>query len=124
MKEQLDQETTLQQLKELVHHFARERDWVQFHTPKNLSMAIAAEAAELMEHFLWKEGVESFEVLQDPVKGREIAEELADIFIFALEFATIAQIDLARVIQEKMKVNALKYPVEKAKGRSEKYTDL
>lgn len=119
-----DTSTSLQQLKEEIKAFAVERDWEQFHTPKNLSMAIAAEAAELMEHFLWKEGVESVDVLQDPLKHQQIAEELADILIFSLEFANIAQMDVASIIREKMKANAVKYPVEKAKGRADKYTEL
>jgi len=87
-------------------------------------MAIAAEAAELMEHFLWKESGESVDVLIDPVKRQQIAEELADILIFSLEFANITKLDVASIIQEKMEINAQKYPVEKAKGRSDKYTEL
>ena len=119
-----DTSTSLQQLKEEIKAFAVERDWEQFHTPKNLSMAIAAEAAELMEHFLWKEGTESVDVLQDPLKRQQIAEELADILIFSLEFANIAEMDVATIIRAKMKANAIKYPVEKAKGRADKYTEL
>ena len=119
-----DSRTPLQELKAQVKAFAEERDWEQFHTPKNLSMAIAAEAAELMEHFLWKDDAGSFGVLDDPAKGKEIEGELADILIFALEFANIADLDVATVIEEKMRANAVKYPVDKAKGRAEKYTDL
>ena len=124
MKSNQDSLVTLAKLKKTIQEFAVERDWEQFHTPKNLSMAIAAEAAELMEHFLWKEGRESFDVLDIKKKRNEIAEELADILIFSLEFANIAKMDVASIIEEKMKTNALKYPVEKAKGRADKYTEL
>ncbi|MCB1123617.1 MAG: nucleotide pyrophosphohydrolase [Verrucomicrobiae bacterium] len=119
-----DSATTLQDLKDKIKTFAVERDWEQFHTPKNLSMAIAAEAAELMEHFLWQEGNESLETLQDPRKRLKIEEELADILIFSLEFANICQLDVATIIRKKMETNAEKYPVEKAKGRADKYTEL
>jgi NTP pyrophosphatase (non-canonical NTP hydrolase) len=119
-----DSEFSVQKLKDAIKAFSVERDWEQFHTPKNLSMAIAAEAAELMEHFLWKEGQESVEILHDPAKQQQIAEELADILIFALEFANITKLDVATIIQEKMETNARKYPVEKSKGRADKYTEL
>lgn len=119
-----DLTVTIQMLKDKIKAFARERDWEQFHTPKNLSMAIAAEAAELMEHYLWKDGNESMEILKDARRRNEIEEELADILIFSLEFANICQLDVATVIEKKMKANARKYPVEKAKGRADKYTEL
>ena len=124
MSDPQDNEVKLQELKDEIQAFASERDWEQFHTPKNLSMAIAAEAAELMEHFLWHEGKQSFDVLQDPKKHQEIAEELADIIIYSMEFANITKLDIATIIRDKMKSNAEKYPVEKAKGRADKYTDL
>lgn len=124
MSDRQDQEITLQKVKDAIQSFASERDWEQFHTPKNLSMAIAAEAAELMEHFLWHDGQQSFDALDNPKKQQAIAEELADIIIYALEFANITQLDVATIIQAKMKANAEKYPVEKAKGRADKYTEL
>tara|TARA_B100000809_G_C14956968_1_gene465963 strand:+ start:450 stop:824 length:375 start_codon:yes stop_codon:yes gene_type:complete len=124
MKPDQDSEITIQNLKAAIKAFAVERDWEQFHTPKNLSMAIAAEAAELMEPFLWKNGNDSFDLLKDATKHQQIAEELADILIFSLEFANIAKMDVATIIKEKMKINARKYPVEKAKGRADKYTEL
>jgi dCTP diphosphatase len=119
-----DSATTVAQLKERVLAFARERDWQQFHAPKNLSMALAAEAAELMEHFLWATPEESREVALDPAKRARIAEELADVVIYALEFANATGMDLAAAIGAKMEANARKYPVEKARGRSAKYTEL
>jgi dCTP diphosphatase len=119
-----DATTTTGELKAKLLAFVRERDWEQFHAPKNLSMALAAEAAELMEHFLWATPEQSHAVVQDPAKRAKIAEELADVVIYALEFANATQLDLAAAIEAKMLANALKYPVEKARGRSEKYTDL
>lgn len=119
-----DANTDIQSLKDRILDFARERDWEQFHSPKNLSMAIATEAAELMEHFLWQTAESSRkEVLTEPLREK-ITEEIADILIFAIEFANVAEIDIASAICKKMEKNAEKYPVSKAKGRSEKYTDL
>jgi len=119
-----DSTATVSQLKERVLAFARERDWEQFHAPKNLSMALAAEAAELMEHFLWAGPEESRRVASDPAKRAMIAEELADVVIYSLEFANATGLDLTQAIEAKMAANAIKYPVDKAKGRSAKYTEL
>jgi len=119
-----DSQTTVAELKRKILDFARERDWEQFHAPKNLSMALAAEAGELMEHFLWDSPEKSKLVVQDPNKRVKISEELADVIIYALEFANMAQIDVAAAIENKMQLNAKKYPVEKAKGNSAKYTEL
>lgn len=119
-----DPHVTLSKLKAKVQSFASERDWLQFHSPKNLSMALAAEAGELMELFLWKDSNESRAFARNPAKRSEICDELADIAIYTLEFANVAGIDLASAIEAKMRKNARKYPVEKARGRSDKYTDL
>ncbi len=119
-----DSTTTIAELKSRVLAFARERDWEQFHAPKNLSMALAAEAGELMEHFLWSTPEASRDVVNDPAKRAKIAEELADVVIYALEFANVTGLDVAAVIEAKIAANAQKYPVEKAKGRSDKYTEL
>jgi NTP pyrophosphatase (non-canonical NTP hydrolase) len=119
-----DATTTLADLKHRVLAFVRERDWEQFHSPKNLSMALAAEAAELMEHFLWTEHASSHSRAQEAARRCEIADELADVVIYALEFANITGIDLAAAIEAKLAANAKKYPVEKARGRADKYTEL
>jgi len=119
-----DKDTQLQEIKERVLAFAQERDWEQFHSPKNLSMAIAAEAAELMEHFLWQSTEASHDDMGAEKLRAKVGEELADVFIFAIEFANITGIDIAATIEAKMNRNAEKYPVEKAKGRSVKYTEL
>jgi dCTP diphosphatase len=119
-----DDSATLAQLKDRVLAFAREREWEQFHSPKNLSMALAAEAGELMEHFLWSTAEESAARAVEPARRTRIGEELADIVIYALEFANITGLDVAAAIEDKLHKNAAKYPVEKARGRSEKYTEL
>lgn len=119
-----DAHTSVAELKGRILDFAKARDWEQFHSPKNLSMALAAEAGELMEHFLWATPEASQAIAQDTVKRKKIEEELADVIIYALEFANMTGIDVAAVIEAKMAANALKYPVEKARGRSDKYTEL
>ncbi len=117
----LDEVRTLKELKKAVAAFARERDWERFHAPKNLSMAMAAEAGELMEHFLWADAEQSHQTAKN---SKEVADELADVVIYALEFANITGLDLASAIEAKMGENARKYPVEKARGNSRKYTEL
>ena len=124
MKPLTDPTTTIADLKSRVLAFARERDWEQFHAPKNLSMALAAEAGELMEHFLWATPEQSSAIAKDPAKRGKIEDELADVVIYALEFANAAGMDVAAAIGRKMAQNAKKYPVEKSRGRSNKYTEL
>ena len=120
-----DAKTTVGEIKARVLAFARERDWEQFHAPKNLSMALAAEAGELMEHFLWDTPEASrTKVAGDAAHREKIEDELADVIIYALEFANMTGIDVAAAIERKMAQNAAKYPVDKAKGRSAKYTEL
>lgn len=116
--------TTFEEFKTRIRLFAEEREWPQFHTPKNLSMALAAEAAELMEHFLWLDSSQSRNLVDDPVKGPKVREEIADILIYALEFANVTGIDLAKAIEDKIRINGIKYPVEKCKGSSKKYNEL
>ena len=99
--------------------FRDERNWKQFHDPKNLAAALGIEAAELNEVFLWKTTEESREVELAKVK-----EELADVLAYALLLANEFGLDPEQIVLEKVKQNALKYPVEKAKGVATKYTDL
>ena len=119
-----DATATVGELKDRVLAFAQERDWEQFHAPKNLSMAMAAEAGELMEHFLWAKSEDSKELVNDPKKRTEIEDELADVIIYGLEFANMSGIDVAAAIERKMAANAAKYPVERSRGNSAKYTEL
>lgn len=124
MKPMTDSTTTVAEMRRKVLSFVHERDWEQFHSPKNLSMALAAEAGELMEHFLWTESKASLAAAHDAKKRPAIEAEIADVVIYALEFANICGIDLAAAVEAKMQANARKYPVEKARGRADKYTEL
>jgi dCTP diphosphatase len=119
-----DAVSTFAEFKERILKFSEEREWGQFHSPKNISMALAAEAAELMEHFLWIDSAQSRALLDDPVKGPKIREELADILIYALEFANRTGIDVSKAIDDKIRVNGIKYPVAKAKGNAKKYDEF
>ena len=120
-----DATTTLADLKSRILAFTRERDWEQFHSPKNLSMALATEAGELMEHFLWLDVDASRALMRDDAARRKkIEDELADVLVYAFEFANSSGIDIAAAIESKMQANARKYPVEKARGNSRKYTEL
>jgi NTP pyrophosphatase (non-canonical NTP hydrolase) len=112
-----DIDTTIADLKTLVRQFVEERAWQPFHSPKNLAMGIAVEAAELMECFLWLDLPGSYEAAQDP-KGREaIADEMADVFCYLLNLSNVIGIDLSEVLRAKMVKNALKYPAEQYKGK-------
>lgn len=124
MKPMQDKTATVAELRERVMAFAREREWEQFHSPKNLSMALAAEAGELMEPFLWTDSAGSLAVVRAPAKRAAIEDEIADVVIYALEFANVCGIDLAAAIEAKLAKNAAKYPVEKARGNAKKYTEL
>lgn len=115
-----DAETTLQQLKDRMDRFVKERDWEQFHSPKNLSMSIAIEAAELMEHFQWLT-VEQSKQLEAAEKS-EIGEELADIVIYSLSLSNVLGLDLSQTIVDKMEKNIRKYPRDRVRGKSHKYT--
>lgn len=112
-----DQTTTVADLRALVQRFVDERDWAQFHSPKNLSMAIAIEAAELMEHFQWLDSAASQEVRHSPDDLKDVREELADIFCFALSFSNALGIDVAEAVRDKLAKNREKYPVERFRGR-------
>lgn len=115
-----DDQTTLQQLKEKMAAFVAERDWQQFHTPKNLSMSISIEAAELMEHFQWLTIEQSKNLEPDALA--DIGEELADIVIYSLSLSNALGLDLSKTVLAKMEKNIRKYPSEKVRGKSHKYT--
>jgi dCTP diphosphatase len=112
-----DDHTTIAALRAEVASFVRERDWEQFHDPKNLSMAIATEAAELMEHFRWVKNDASHDLVRQPEALAGIREELADILAFILAFANAAGIDVSTALRDKMAKNTRKYPPEEFKGR-------
>jgi NTP pyrophosphatase (non-canonical NTP hydrolase) len=103
-----------------VQAFVDERDWRQFHTPKNLAMSLAIEAAELMEHFQWLTVDESIARGRDPSRRGDIADEIADVGCYLLSLANALDIDLSEAIVSKLERNAVKYPVEEFRGRSER----
>lgn len=112
-----DRTVTIAELKELIRAFVDARDWRQFHTPKNLSMSLAIEVAELMEHFQWLTPEESRAVADQPEKLIAVGEELADVLCYALALANELQLDVSDIVQNKMAKNAIKYPAEEYRGR-------
>jgi dCTP diphosphatase len=113
--------SNLTELKHRLRQFADERDWDQFHSPKNLSMALIAEAAELVEHFQWLTEEESSQLNGD--KLEEVRQELADIQIYLVRIADKLNVDLLEAVEEKIKINEEKYPADKVKGQHKKYTE-
>lgn len=105
-----------------IRAFRDERDWKQFHNPKDMAIAISLESSELLEHFLWKTTAESERCLVE--KKQEIVDEIADISMYLFELADNLGIDLLQAMEQKLAKNALKYPVHKAKGSHKKYTEL
>lgn len=112
-----DAETRVETLRESVRRFVAERDWEQFHSPKNLSMSITIEAAELMEHFQWETVSESRFAGADPGRLEAISQEVADIAIYVLSLCNSLNLDLSRAIAAKLKLNREKYPLEKYWGK-------
>ena len=112
-----DAATTIAELKDVVRRFVDERAWQPFHSPKNLAMGIAVEAAELMECFLWLDLPASHEAAKEPAKREAIADEMADVFCYLLNLSNVIGIDLSEALRKKIVKNALKYPAEKYKGK-------
>jgi NTP pyrophosphatase (non-canonical NTP hydrolase) len=112
-----DSTTVVAELRESMARFVAERDWQQFHSPKNLAMALAAEAAEVMEHFLWIDNETSRAVARDPAQLEQIADEIADVAGVVFALCNALGLDLSDSIARKMSKNVLKYPVEKCRGR-------
>ncbi|TWT83782.1 MazG nucleotide pyrophosphohydrolase domain protein [Planctomycetes bacterium CA13] len=105
-----DQETTVAQLRDVVERFVAERNWHSFHNPKNLSMSLAIEAGELMEHFQWLSLDEAALVAADPKRKHDVGEELSDCLAYILAIANAMEIDLTEALKAKMIRNAVKYP--------------
>lgn len=114
-----DSEQVIKNLKKQMARFINERDWQRYHNPKNISMSIAIEAAELMELFQWITAEESLELYRDnPEKRARVKEELADIILYCLSLANVMDIDISQAVADKIKLNEKKYPVEKVKGKN------
>jgi NTP pyrophosphatase (non-canonical NTP hydrolase) len=112
-----DSTTTVAVLKNAMRQFVAERNWEPFHSPKNLSMGAAVEAAELMEHFQWVDNDTSRQVMHDPVKLSEVADEMADVACYLLALSNTLGIDLSEAILAKLAKNAVKYPADRYRGR-------
>lgn len=116
------EEVSLKGLQQMIRQFVDERDWDQFHNPKDLSISLSLEAAEVLEHFQWKNTDEMIAHVKHNKK--EVGEELADVFYWILLLANKLDIDLVDAFKNKMDKNHAKYPVDKAKGSHKKYTEL
>ena len=112
-----DADTTVERLRDAMRAFVAEREWEKYHTPKNLAMSLAIEAAELMEHFQWLGSADSRAVAASPDVLAEVADELADVLCYALSLANVLQIDVSSAVLGKLEKNALKYPAERFRGR-------
>lgn len=112
-----DTDTTLADMRELVRQFVEERSWQPFHSPKNLAMGIAVEAAELMECFLWVDLPTSHEIAREPKKREAIADEMADVACYLFNLSNVLGIDLSDALRAKMIKNAIKYPAEQYRGK-------
>lgn len=104
-----------------LQRFADERDWQQFHTPKNLAIALSVEAAELLERFQWLTDEQSHQLESSPADFEAVRQEMADVQIYLLRLADLLGVDLEQAVRDKMRRNAEKYPVELARGNATKY---
>jgi NTP pyrophosphatase (non-canonical NTP hydrolase) len=112
-----DDRTTVAELRAAMARFVGAREWEQFHSPKNLAMALAVEAAELMEHFLWIDNDASRRIVRDPATRAQVADEIADVSNLIFALCNALDLDLSDVIRAKMARNERKYPVDKCRGK-------
>lgn len=119
----MDSDTTIEDLKIRARDFCRERDWEQYHNPKDLAIGISSEAGELLEIFRFQNNEQCQTIINDPQKGGNVRDELADVLYFTLRFAEVCGIDLSEAFESKLRQNREKYPVEKFKGVNRKYNE-
>jgi len=112
----------MKELAQKLREFAKERDWDQFHSPKNLTMALSVEVCEIVEHFQWLTEEESYQL--NPNKLEKIKEEIGDVMIYLVRLSDKLGIDPLKAAKEKNKINEEKYPAKKVKGSAKKYTEL
>ena len=122
MKLTADSSDPLQALRDALRRFAADRDWDQFHSPKNLALALNVEAGELLEHFQWLTEAQSSALSAE--ERAKVGEELADVLLYLIRLGDKLDLDLIACAREKLRVNAEKYPVDKARGNARKYTQL
>ena len=111
---------SLDDLRARINTFVQERDWEQYHSPKNLAMAMIVEAAELVEHFQWNTIEQSYQLSAE--KREQVSHELADTFVYLLRIAEVTGVDLITATNAKIELNAKKYPADKVRGKNDKYT--
>ena len=116
MDKRKDTVTSVGELKEAVGAFIDARDWSRYHSPKNLAMSIAIEAAEIMEHFQWTTIEEARAAMEDPAVRSEVEEEIADVLIYCLSFVRHTNLDVSKAVLEKLEKNKTRFPGEKIKG--------
>ena len=112
----------VQELQAALRRFAEERDWGQFHTPKNLAASLSIEAAEVLEHFQWLTDQQSQQLTDE--QREQVGHEIADVLLYLLQLSDKLGIDPLAVAREKLEINAARYPANKARGSSRKYTEL
>ena len=120
----MDNKTTIFDLEQRIKKFCEERDWNQFHNPKDLAIGISTEANELLDIFRFKTSEQIAAMFQDSVRKVHIEEEIADVLFFILRFAQMNHLDLEQCLNDKLIKNAKKYPVDKIKGKNLKYTEI
>ncbi len=118
----LEVNNSIPELTALVRAFADDRDWEQFHTPRNLVLALVGETGELAAEFQWINDDDIADALKDPAKRAAIGSELADVFTYLLRFADVTGFDLSEELRRKLEINSQRYPADKAKGSAVKYT--
>ena len=119
----MNNECALDELIKLVQRFCEERDWDQFHNPKDLAIGISTEANELLDHFRFKNEEEQVAIFANASKREAVEDELADTLFFLLRFAQMNDVDLEEALRRKIEKNGRKYPVETAKGSNRKYNE-
>lgn len=120
----MDKARSINDLQETIKKFCEERDWDQFHNPKDLAIGISTEANELLDIFRFKSEEQMKAQFQEEVTRTHIEEEVADVLFFVLRFAQMNNIDLEKCVEDKLRKNEKKYPVEKIKGKNLKYTEI
>ncbi len=124
MKIPTDDHMNIQELKEIVRKFSRERDWDKFHNPKDLAIGVVTEGSELLELFRFKSEEEIKQIMNQDEFRKKVGEEISDVLYFILRFADLYGFDISMEFVEKMRKNATKYPIEKSKGNNKKYNEL
>lgn len=119
-----DTEATVSMMKALVRDFCDERDWAQFHNPKDLAIGMVTESSELLDIFRFKSPEDVDSIMEDPVRSEHVREELSDVLYFVLRFAQMNGIDLYTELVRKIGIDDQKYPAEKSRGRNLKYNEL